>query len=47
MNQMNALQTETLGRRLDNYRTYNQQSIFSAKKGGKVSSHKNSASEQI
>ena len=47
INQMNALQTETLGRRLDNYRTYNQQSIFSAKKGGKVSSHKNSASEQI
>jgi hypothetical protein len=47
INQMNALQTETLGRRLNNYKTYNQQSIFSAKKGGKVSSSKNSASEQI
>ena len=47
INQMNALQTETLGRRLNNYKTYNQQSIFSAKKGGKVSSNKNSASEQI
>lgn len=47
INQMNALQTETLGRRMNNYRTYNQQSIFSAKKGGRVSSRQRSASEQI
>ena len=47
INQINALQTETLGRRLNNYKTYNQQSIFSAKKGGKVSTKQRSASEQI
>lgn len=44
---MNALQTETLGRRMDNYKTYNQQSIYSRKKGGKVSSRQRSASDQI
>jgi len=47
INQMNALQTETLSRRMNNYRTYNQQSIFSAKKGGRVSSRQRSASDQI
>ena len=47
INQVNALQTEALGRRLDNYKTYNRQSIFSAKKGGKVSTKQRSASEQI
>ena len=45
-NRMKALQQNTLNERLNNYRNYNKQSIFSAKKGGKVS-NKRSASDQI
>lgn len=45
-NRMKTLQQNTLNQRLDNYRNYNKQSIFSAKKGGKVS-NKRSASDQI
>lgn len=47
VDQLNRLQTQTLNRRMDNYKMYNQQSIFSAKKGGKVSTKQRSASEQI
>ena len=46
INKMKTLQQDLLDRRLENYKKYNQQSIFSAKKGGKVS-NKRSASEQI
>lgn len=43
--QLNDLQQTVLQNRLDNYRRYNKQSIFSAKSGGKV--NKRSASDQI
>ena len=45
-NKMKGLQQDLVTRNLSNYKKYNQQSIFSAKKGGKVS-NKRSASEQI
>lgn len=45
-NKMKGLQQDLVTRNLSNYKKYNQQSIFSAKKGGKVS-NKRSASDQI
>jgi hypothetical protein len=46
-NQIDILQKDLIGRRMNNYKKYNQQSTFSAKKGGKVSTKQRSASEQI
>ena len=43
---MKQLQTDALNRKMDNYKKYNKQSIFSNKKGGTVG-NKRSASEQI
>lgn len=45
--QMTDLQNNTLTRRMDNYKKYNQQSIFSAKKGGSIEKKQRSASDQI
>jgi hypothetical protein len=46
INKMKDLQQDLVTRNLSNYKKYNQQSIFSAKKGGNIS-NKRSASEQI
>ena len=45
--QISALSQDAMNRRMDNYKKYNQQSMFFGKKGGKVSSTKRNASEQI
>jgi hypothetical protein len=45
--QMTDLQNNTLTRRMDNYKKYNQQSVFSAKKGGSIEKKQRSASDQI
>lgn len=46
-NKMKALQQDLVTRNLSNYKKYNQQSIFSAKKGGRVEKKQRSASDQI
>ena len=46
-NKMKGLQQDLVTRNLSNYKKYNQQSIFSAKKGGSVEKKQRSASDQI